>query len=598
MKPRVLYIVTSPLSLLLLRGQARFLREHGFEVRIVTSPGSEVAAFVREEQVEVVTVAMQREISPLRDVVALWRLRREIRRFRPDILNAGTPKAGLLGGIAGKLAGVPIRIYTLRGLRLETARGWRRGLLRAAERVAAGCAQRVICVSGSLRDQALALRLMAPAKAAVLASGSSNGVDAEAFAPTAERREAAARLRADLGIPAAAPVVGFVGRFTRDKGLPELVEAFHSLGARFPELRLLLVGFFEPGDPVSGELRRQIETHPRIIVRAAEAPALYYHVMDVVALPTHREGFPNVALEAAAAAKPIVGARATGVVDAVVDGATGLLTPLGDAAALAAATAQLLADRTLRERMGQAAQERVRREFPRARVAQAWCAEYQRLLAARPARGWYVRFFKRALDIAMSASALLLLSPLLLLVAVLVRLRLGTPVLFRQERPGLRGEVFEVIKFRSMTDARDPAGHLLPDAERMPRLGRFLRAASLDELPELWNVLRGEMSLVGPRPLLKEYLPRYTPQQARRHELRPGITGWAQVHGRQDIPFSRRLELDVWYVDHCRFWLDVRILLRTLKGVFRGAGVRSGQHVAEVDDLGLHPGVGNRSGES
>ena len=180
---------------------------------------------------------------------------------------------------------------------------------------------------------------------------------------------------------------------------------------------------------------------------------------------------------------------------------------------------------------------------------------------------------KRLLDIAGSAVALVLLAPVLAAVALLVRLKLGSPVLFSQIRPGLRGTPFRMIKFRSMTDARDAAGALLPDAQRLPPFGRFLRASSLDELPELWNVLKGDMSLVGPRPLLMEYLPLYTPEQARRHEVRPGITGWAQINGRNAIGWEEKFRLDVWYVDHRSLLLDLRIVALTIAHVLRPRGV-------------------------
>lgn len=180
---------------------------------------------------------------------------------------------------------------------------------------------------------------------------------------------------------------------------------------------------------------------------------------------------------------------------------------------------------------------------------------------------------KRTFDIVVAALALLLLAPLLLVVALLVRVKLGSPVLFSQVRPGLHGKPFRMVKFRSMSDARDASGKLLPDAERLPDFGRMLRASSLDELPELWNVLKGEMSLVGPRPLLMEYLPLYSPEQARRHEVRPGITGWAQVNGRNAISWDDKFRLDVWYVDHRSLALDLRILALTIARVLRPRGV-------------------------
>ena len=180
---------------------------------------------------------------------------------------------------------------------------------------------------------------------------------------------------------------------------------------------------------------------------------------------------------------------------------------------------------------------------------------------------------KRLFDLFGFLSALLLLSPVLLLTAWQVRRRIGVPVLFRQIRPGLAGRPFELLKFRTMTDERGPDGQLLPDKDRLTPFGRWLRASSLDELPELWNVLKGEMSLVGPRPLLVEYLPLYTPEQARRHEVRPGITGWAQVNGRNAISWDEKFKLDVWYVDNQSLWLDLKILWLTIKKVLVRDGI-------------------------
>ena len=185
---------------------------------------------------------------------------------------------------------------------------------------------------------------------------------------------------------------------------------------------------------------------------------------------------------------------------------------------------------------------------------------------------------KRALDITLACVALVLLSPVLAVVWVLVRLRMGTPVLFRQQRPGRHGRPFEMAKFRTMTDARDADGNLLPDAERLTALGQWLRRSSIDELPELLNVLAGDMSLVGPRPLLMQYLPLYSPEQARRHEVRPGITGWAQVNGRNAVSWPEKFELDVWYVDHRSTKLDFEIMWKTASQVVGGHGVSADGH--------------------
>jgi len=201
-----------------------------------------------------------------------------------------------------------------------------------------------------------------------------------------------------------------------------------------------------------------------------------------------------------------------------------------------------------------------------------------------------MKILKRLFDLTSSLAFLILLSPLLAGIAALARLLLGSPVFVRQLRPGLHGRPFTLLKFRTMTEARDPAGNLLPDEQRLTRLGRFLRRTSLDELPELINVLKGEMRLVGPRPLLTQYLDRYTPEQARRHEVKPGITGWAQINGRNALTWEEKFKLDVWYVDHRSLALDLKILLLTPFSALRGYGVSAEGHATMPEFMGTQAG--------
>jgi sugar transferase EpsL len=199
----------------------------------------------------------------------------------------------------------------------------------------------------------------------------------------------------------------------------------------------------------------------------------------------------------------------------------------------------------------------------------------------------YERCAKRSLDFLLAITALLLFSPLLVTVTLLVNIRLGGCAFYQQIRSGICGKPFVLTKFRTMTEARDATGRLLPDAQRLTAFGSFLRSTSLDELPELWNVLRGDMSLVGPRPLLPQYLERYTPEQARRHEVRPGLTGWAQVHGRNAISWEEKFALDVWYVDHVSFWLDLKILWLTVFQVVRRSGIQHAGEATMPEFLGI-----------
>jgi len=201
----------------------------------------------------------------------------------------------------------------------------------------------------------------------------------------------------------------------------------------------------------------------------------------------------------------------------------------------------------------------------------------------------YKLFFKRIVDFVVSLIALIIISPILLVITIWLHFaNKGAGAFYYQARPGKDGKIFKVIKFKSMTDERDENGKLLPDKQRLTSAGRFVRTTSIDELPQLINVLKGDMSLIGPRPLLVEYLPLYTLEQARRHEVRPGITGWAQVHGRNFLPFSKRFEMDVWYVDHCTLWTDIRIIFMSVKNVLMRKDISIGDNVSrDADDLGF-----------
>ncbi len=379
-RPRIVHAVTSSLSLTLMRGQLQHLQRSGFEAIALCSPGPEVEE-LRRDGVEVITIPMRRELAPLRDLWALLRLVRILRRLRPEIVNAGTPKAGLLAGLAARLAGVPHRILTLRGLRSDTASGWKRGLMLRAEKMSCRAADMVLCVSPSLRDAAVRLGLAPAHKMLVLGSGSSNGVDASRFEPAPARVSAAGELRRRLQVPDAVPVIGFVGRITRDKGIAELLQAFRRLREHWPDLVLLLVGEEEPGDPLPAEVAGALHSSSGVVLTGwVEDTSLYYLVMDVLVLPTHREGFPNTVLEAQAAAKPVVTTRTTGAVDSIVDDVTGLLVPVGNPEALVEAVHKLLRDPALARRMGEAGRERVLREFRRQPLWDALADQYRRMV--------------------------------------------------------------------------------------------------------------------------------------------------------------------------------------------------------------------------
>jgi glycosyltransferase involved in cell wall biosynthesis len=379
-RPKIAFVVTWHGSVGFFEGQLAHLAANGFDVEMASSPGPRLEA-MRAEGAKTWALPIRREIAPAKDIVSLCRLWMHYRRERPDLVVAGTPKAGLLGTLAARVAGVPHVVYTLHGLRLETATGWRRILLWSAEWLACHAAHHVRSVSPSLRARAIALGLVMPANCSVAGAGTSNGVDVEHWRRTPQNEAIGRSERERRGIPLTAPLVGFVGRLTRDKGILELYEAFKLLRPSYPELRLLLVGRFESGDPVPPRLRTELEADPAVTITGfIHDVAPFYWAMDVLALPTYREGFPGVPLEAQAASVPVVSTDASGAVDALLDGVTGLRVPVGDVDALASALDRLLGDPVLRAEIGRRGPIWVKQNFQREIVWRALLAEYRSTL--------------------------------------------------------------------------------------------------------------------------------------------------------------------------------------------------------------------------
>ena len=372
--------ITHPQTCLTLTGRLSALREAGFRVTLMASPGKLLDEIATREGVEVIGVPMERKIAPVSDLVSLLRLWWVLVRLRPDLAEFSTPKAGLLGNIAPWLAGVPARVYMLRGLKLETATGIKRSILLAAEKVSARFAQVVLCNSESARSEAVALGVASADKIHLLGDGSSNGVDVDRFSP------GPSDMRVRLGIPPDAPVVGFVGRFTEDKGVPELIEAFGSILAAQPEARLVMVGWFDAAeDALSAKARAVIESHPRIVCTGFVADtAPYYRAMDVMVLPTWREGFPNVVLEAAATGIPVITTLRTGSRDSVVPELTGLLIPPGYPKAISEAVLKLLGAPARRQAMGMAARSWVCTHYADERVLRLAISFYKSMLKPKP----------------------------------------------------------------------------------------------------------------------------------------------------------------------------------------------------------------------
>jgi lipopolysaccharide/colanic/teichoic acid biosynthesis glycosyltransferase len=578
-RPRVVHVTTVDMSVRhLLLNQLLWLREAGFDVAAVSAPGPDLEPVVRAG-VPHFAVPFTRRMAPVADLrafLALWRL---FRRRNFHIVHTHQVKAALFAQLAARLAGVPLVVNTVHGFYFHdhTPRMKRRAWV-LLERALARLSHALL--SQNREDVATAVRegICEPEKIEHIG----NGIDVRRFDPAALDPARLEALRRELGLTTDDLVVGFVGRLVVEKGVLELFDAIRMLKDRFPRIRLVMVG---PVDSARADAIRPataasygIAAHTIFTGYRHEVPELYA-LMNICVLPSHREGMPRSPMEAAAMGIPCVATAIRGCREVVRNGETGLLIPVGNATALADGIAHILGDQPAALRMGARARQVARESFDERLVFERVKHAYDRLLRERPSAA--PSRIKRVVDVGVAGVLLVLLVPILSVIAVAVRIALGSPVLFRQMRPGLHGRPFELLKFRTLSDARGPDGELLPDAQRMTALGRWLRRTSLDELPELVNVLKGDMSLVGPRPLLMQYLSRYTPRQARRHEVLPGMTGLAQVSGRNQLSWEDRFDLDVWYVDHRSLWLDIRILLRTARKVIIGEGVtQPGQETA------------------
>ncbi|MGD0515778.1 MAG: glycosyltransferase family 4 protein [Terriglobales bacterium] len=379
-KPRIVFLVTAAVTLRFLDGIKEALSAVGYRVVLVSARGAQLQDAL-ENGFETHEIDMVRKIAPLTDLRSLWQLAWLLRRLRPELVVAGTPKAGLLGTLAARLTGVPRIVYQMHGLRSETLHGWQRWLVSAMERASAHFAHITLCVSHSLCARARQMRILRNSEGEVLGQGSPNGILIEEFAATAERGQQGMQLRRKLGWSSRERVIGFVGRWVRDKGVQHLVTAFSNLSERDKSLRLLLIGGYEEVDGLPPEVRAQIANHPAIAAVDWQDPiAPWYAAMDVFAFPSCREGLGMVLLEAQAAELPVIATRVTGVVDAVREGETALLVDQGDTSQLEEAIRRVLADDATAREMGKAGGEWVRMAFARETVVNNYVDFYRCLL--------------------------------------------------------------------------------------------------------------------------------------------------------------------------------------------------------------------------
>ncbi len=372
----MLYLLTAEISSVLVRGQLDWLTSQGFEVHVGAELGDGSSAHRWDASATLHEVPYTRQISPLRDLRALVTTVRLIRRLRPDIVNASTPKAGLLGMLAARACRVPVRVYVLRGLRFETTAGLTRLLLTRLERVTEWCATNVLTNSPSAVRVAVDAGIGRRRKLQLIGAGSSNGVDLEHFAPASAADRSVAR--SSLGVPVDARVVGFIGRLTQDKGITDVLDAFDVLREGRADAHLLVVGDHEPGDPVGGDVERQLSDRADITrIPWVTDTATIYPAIDVLVFASAREGLPNVPLQAQATGIPVVAYAATGTVDALEHGVGGLLVSLGDRSALAEAVTTLIDAAGLRQALGAAGPDWVRERFEQQQFWEQLTANYR-----------------------------------------------------------------------------------------------------------------------------------------------------------------------------------------------------------------------------
>jgi lipopolysaccharide/colanic/teichoic acid biosynthesis glycosyltransferase/glycosyltransferase involved in cell wall biosynthesis len=597
-RPRVAHVTTIDLTLrTLLLAQLTRLRHEGFEVTAISAPGPWVEDLRRAGVRHIAWPHATRAWNLRADLLAFVELCAILRRERFDLVHLHNPKPGVMGRIAARAARVPCVINTVHGLYATPEdRAAKRLAVIAVEWLAARLSDLELYQS---REDLRWMRRVGVARAG-RSELLGNGADLSRFDPASISDEEVAAVRAALGLPPHCVVVGTIGRLVAEKGYGEFFAAARRLRHEAPTTRFVVVGDADPhkADALAAP---DIAAASDAIVFAGwrdDVPAVLA-AMDVFVLASWREGLPRSAIEAAAMGKPLVLTDVRGCREVARDGVEGLLVPVRDAAALARAIARLVDDRDLRARLGEAARRRALERFDEARVADTVAARSRELLGAKgllraaPARGVAgtsarggpgdaanaYGALKRAIDLVGALFALGLLAPVAALVALAIRIAMGRPVLFRQERLGLHGRTFVLCKFRTMTEATDERGRVLPDEQRLTRLGALLRATSLDELPEMLNVLRGDMSLVGPRPLLPEYRGLYSPEQWRRHDVRPGIAGPVTAAGRNSLSWDEKFALDTWYVDNRSMHLDLELAARTLWRALRREGVSADGHV-------------------
>ncbi len=563
------------------------LKSQGHEVIALTPKGADFDKFACVG-IQAIDYSIERSsLNPLSALKTIREIAKILRQTKPDIVHTFMLKPNIYGSFAAYFAGLNCVINSLTGLgSFYIDNSFKSHLLRfiieSLNRIAFKIATKVLFQNNDDLELYLQKGILNQEKA-VLIKGS--GIDTQVFAPIHQNDYNTMRqtLSQELHFPISSDsiLVLMIARAIAHKGVREYYQAAEILKTKNPNYIFLYVGGIDLGNisPMNEDFLKS----SKAVIYLGQRKDIRELIgaCDLFVLPSYREGIPRTLLEAGSMAKPIITTNAIGCREVVENGKNGFLVPIGDTKELAQRIAQLSENKDLREKFGKASREKICIEFSTDSIVRSYLSLYSSIIDSTPRQEnrIYKDLVKPVLDFSLALVLLVLFSPILLFTTLLIRIKLGSPVFFTQERPGKGGRIFKIYKFRTMTNERNEKGELLPDEQRLKGFGKFIRKSSLDELPQLLNVLRGEMSFVGPRPLLVEYLPLYSKIQARRHEVNPGITGWAQINGRNAISWEEKFALDVWYVEHISFWLDCKILWGTFHKVIKRKDINSNTNV-------------------
>jgi len=553
----------------LLLSQLKFLMNQGYDVYVVCSKGKWKKE-IEGQGIKVKNIKIKRKISPLTDLITLLQLFFYFKKKKFDIVHTHTPKPGLLGQLAAKIAGVPVVINTVHGLYFQKdSSPFKRKFFIYIEKIAAKCS--TLIFSQNKED----INTMVKEKIANIKKIKhlGNGVDINKFNTLRFSEKFIVNKKRELGIKNNLKIVGTVGRLVKEKGYLELFKAFKLVLEKFPETLLLIIGpeDLEKKDAFSPTIVKDYGIKNNVIFLGERTDTdELYSLMDVFILASHREGFPRTIIEAMASKLPVVATDIRGCREAVENETTGKLVPPHDSRALAEEIIYFLNNPDKAKEIGGNGRKKAELEFDERVVFDKIKREYAILLECKKSRRVQLAI-KRILDLLVSFIGLLILLPLFIIIAILIKIDSRGPVFFRHERIGKNGKPFYPYKFRTMVQGAINKGlgvTVAKDDERITKLGKFLRKWGIDEFPQLINVLKGEMSLVGPRPTLRYQVEKYNDFEKKRLLVKPGLAGWALIHGRNSLSWNERIKYDVWYVEHWSLWFDIKIIFKTFYLIF------------------------------